>query len=878
MKINFNANQEYQLQAINAVCNIFNGQPSNGIVASHTSTRFNDGAIANNISISDREILENTQTVQKTNELPQSQGLNERHFSVEMETGTGKTYVYLRTIYELHKRYDFKKFVIVVPSVAIRAGVLKNLEITKEHFQTLYDHVSSRFCVYNSKKLSNLQHFAKSNNIEILIINIAAFAKDENIINRPNDNLIGRKPIEFIQATRPIVVIDEPQNMETEKRIQAISNLNYFCTLRYSATHTKLYNLLYSLNPIKAYDLGLVKQIEVDSSVIENNFNDAYIYLNGFHKTKNRISASLTIDCNTNDGIVRKTVKAKIGNDLYELSNQRDVYRHNYILNTINEEQESITFSGGKTIALNAGQGLMRDELMKQQIDRTIEEHFEKEKKYKERGIKVLSLFFIDRVANYRIYDTTGNPKSGKFANWFEEIFSRYANDKKYKGVIPFSAQQVHNGYFAKDKKGKLKDSQISAKAQADVDIFRLIMEEKEQLLDPDEPLRFIFSHSALNEGWDNPNVFQICTLNERRSELRKRQEIGRGMRLAVNSRGDRIEEASINRLTVVANESYDTFSKSLQQEIENDCGISFEGKIKKKQERKLVTYRKGFHADPKFLAIWDRIKHQTKYSVRYSTSKLIKQASESIHAMPNIRRVTIRSERTLVTGFDQKGMIGETKQASIAELTTKFCIPDILDTIQKQTQLTRSTILQILEQSQRLQDVFTNPQFFLEMTTKRIKEVLNEFIVNGIKYEKIGDKIYEMRTFHSTQIDAYFDKNSFKVQKQDKTIYDEWIPLDSQPEYQFAKDCESRDDIGFYFKLPYWFIIKTPIGNYNPDWALIKKNETTIYFIAETKSENQELRPSEATKIKCGVAHFKEFKDIKYRQVSKVSELDYSE
>lgn len=880
MKLHFDPNQNFQLQAIKSVVDIFEGQPLNQgdfeITDLQGSALFNENGVGNDLVLSPEQILENIQKIQKRNEVTESKKLDGMNFSVEMETGTGKTYVYLRTIYELNKNYGFKKFVIVVPSVAIREGVLKNLEITQEHFQNLYDKVPVTFRVYDSKRVSELRGFASNNSIQILVMNIDAFAKDENIINKPNDKLTGKKPIEFIQYTKPFVIVDEPQNMETEIRKKAIASLDPLCTLRYSATHIKLYNLIYSLDPVRAYDLGLVKQIEVDSVLSEDAFNEAYISLESLSATKTRTSAKLRIDTNEKSGVVRKSVTVKVGDDLYELSNQRELYKDNFIIDEIDVGNEFLSFTNGTILYKGESQGGLSDEIMRFQIRKTIEEHLNKEKKYKDKGIKVLSLFFIDRVANYRHYDSAGNPIPGKFAQWFGEIFIELSQKPHFKGLIDFPIEKLHNGYFAQDKKGRFKDSKEGTATQADDDTYKLIMKNKEQLLSVDEPLRFIFSHSALREGWDNPNVFQICTLNETKSELKKRQEIGRGLRLAVDQTGNRTFERSINKLTVIANESYDDFAKQLQKEIEDECGVEFEGRIKNKRDRRPVKYRKGFHADPRFLDIWNRIKYQTTYRVEYDTEDLIKESAKAVKDLPKIKASEIISIKTAVK-ISKEGVNGEAlshKRGVIKE--RRFEIPDILGYIQGKTELTRSTIRQILEKSERLKDAMVNPQLFLDSVIKAIKGILTELMIKGIKYEKIGKQEYEMRLFEDHEVETYIDRLVYNVKNNQKTIYDEYIPLDSKVEERFAKDCESREDIEFYFKLPFWFKIKTPIGDYNPDWALIFKDEKKIYFVAETKEtlDLSKLRDEERLKIKCGISHFKEFDDVEYKHVTKVTEL----
>ena len=880
MKLHFDPNQDYQLQAIKSIVDIFEGQPLSRsdfeFSITEGSLQLTENGVGNNLVLSEDQILKNLQAVQMRNTIdPVSEKLERLNFTVEMETGTGKTYVYLRTIYELNKVYGFNKFVIVVPSVAIREGVLKNLEITNGHFQNLYDNVPVDFDVYDSRKVSGLRGFATANTVQILVINIDSFAKDENIINKPNDKLTGKMPIEFVQYTRPIVIVDEPQNMETKIRKRAIANLNPSCTLRYSATHTNLYNPVYTLDPVKAYDLGLVKQIEVDSLIAEDSFNDAFISLESVKATKTKTAAKIKIDFNKESGVVKKSVTAKVGDDLYKLSNQREIYRDGFIIDEIDIANECISLTNGTVLHVGDTQGEMTDEIKKSQIQKTIEEHFKKEHTYRSKGIKVLSLFFIDKVANYRRYDDAGNPAKGKFAEWFEEIYNEVTGRPAYRKLIPFPVEKIHNGYFAQDKKGRFRDSSESRVTQADDDTYRLIMKDKERMLEINEPLRFIFSHSALREGWDSPNVFQICTLNETRAELKKRQEIGRGLRLAVDQTGVRLQDKNINRLTVIANESYEDFAKQLQREIEEDCGVEFKGRVKNKRDRVNVKYRKGFQADPVFLEIWNRIKQKTLYRVKYGTKELIKEAAKVVGNMPEIKKPRIQSVKVGIM-VKEPGVEYEIKSAKVLEPDTKFEIPDVLGYIQNKTELTRSTILRILKESARLNDLLINPQLFLDIVVKEIKHVLYELMIEGIKYEKIGGQEYEMRLFEENEIEIYKNSLAFSVKDKEKTIYSNFIPLDSAIEEDFARDCESRDDIEFYFKLPFWFKISTPIGKYNPDWALIFKNEKRIYFVAETKSTTDlsKLRNEERLKVKCGEAHFNEFEDVEYKHVKSVMDI----
>lgn len=892
MKLAFESNLEYQLEAIRAITDIFEAQPNDASLRSLTLNDTHDtplfpnlNTIANELLLSPKQILENVRKVQSTQGLPLSESLNGMHFTVEMETGTGKTYVYLRTIYELNKKYGFKKFVIVVPSIAVREGVLKNLEITFKHFQNLYDNVPFCYYVYDSSKVSLLRSFATSNAIQILVINIDSFTKDENIINKPNDKLSGHEPIKFIQATNPIVIVDEPQNMETEKRKKAIESLNPLCTLRYSATHRSLCNLVYTLNPVKAYDLGLVKQIEVDSVIEENFYNDAFIVVKDISSERAKIKAKISIHVNDENSITEKTVPVKVGDDLYKLSKNREVYKQGFIVEEIDVPNQTISFSNGIVLTAGTSHGGLTDEIMKVQIERTIEEHLKKELKLNKQGIKVLSLFFIDRVANYRLYDENGNPQKGKFAKWFEELYQDHINRPQYKDLKEkyhqngkIHLEEIHNGYFSQDKKGRLKDTEGESKD--DLDTYDLIMKDKEKLLSLDNPLRFIFSHTALREGWDNPNVFQICTLNETKSDIKKRQEIGRGLRLAVNQDGMRVYDRNINKLTVIANESYETFAKKLQQEIEEECGIEFKGRIKNKRERVKIKYRKGFETDPKFLEIWEKIRHKTQYKVHYDTEELIQKALKAIKEIPEIKPPSIRSTKVSLHIKEEGVETNYVGERVAYSNKGNWFIPDALDYLQQKTELTRDTLAKILVQSGRFHDIVINPQLFLDLVANAIKRTLSELLVDGIKYEKIGDQVYAMQLFEAEELETYLDALTFKVSCKEKTIHEEYIPLDSDVESQFAKDCETSEQVQFYFKLPSWFKIPTPIGDYNPDWAVVLNNEKKVYFVAETKDTGTDtvdiskLSPDEQMKIKCGKKHYEIFDDVKYRVVKKLSQL----
>ncbi len=598
MKLKFDPSLQYQQDAVNAVVSTFAGQPyvQTGAMAFQSlqigGLFQTELGMGNRLMLPDDEILKNVQAVQESNDIEKVAALQGREFSIEMETGTGKTYVYLRTIFELNKTYGFRKFIIVVPSVAVREGVLKSIDMTKEHFQTLYDKTPFDHFVYDSKRLGKVRQFATSNQIQIMVINIQSFQKDVadkdlsemsedelkklNVINRENDRMSGRRPIEFIQAASPIVIIDEPQSVDnTEKSRRAIGNLNPMATLRYSATHRNPYNLLYKLDPIRAYDLRLVKRIEVASVRSEGSFNDAYAKL---LKTDNTNGIKAQLEIHEQGASGPKAVKrwVKQGNDLFVLSGEREAYRNGYIVQNIDctPGAEYVEFNQGRLLELGQEVGGLGDDIMKAQVFETVEQHLKKERALKGKGIKVLSLFFVDRVANYRIYNEDGTTSLGKIGQWFEEAYRELTAKPIYKGLIPFDVAKVHNGYFSQDKQGHAKDTR--GNTADDDDTYSLIMRDKERLLDPGEPLRFIFSHSALREGWDNPNVFQICTLNETQSVEKKRQEIGRGLRLPVNETGERVHDETVNRLTVVANESYEDFARTLQTEFEEDFGIQF--------------------------------------------------------------------------------------------------------------------------------------------------------------------------------------------------------------------------------------------------------------------------------------------------------------
>lgn len=577
MKLKFK-NQQFQQMAVDAVADLFLGQERQQSTfqidaRAEQGSLFNEFGVGNALLIDDKRLIANMHEIQKRNHLQQTSD-DPHRFCVEMETGTGKTMVYSKTILELNKRYGFTKFIIVVPSVAIREGVCKSLEITEEHFKTQFDNVPYRYFVYDSKKLSDVRQFAVSTNIEIMIINIDAFRKAENIINQAQDKLNGETAMRYIQDTHPIVIIDEPQSVDnTQKAREAIESLKPLCELRYSATHREKINLLYRLTPVDAYQMNLVKQISVSSNHVEGSHNKPYVKLLSATKDGG-FKAKLELDVSLASGKVeRKTVTVKSGTDLYVATNKRDIYE-GYEVAGIDATPgaEAIEFSNGEYVRIGKPIGDVDEILVKRaQIKRTIEFHLEKELRYHSKGIKVLSLFFIDEVANYR----TAEGKPGIYATMFEQSYDELINSPRFADLKDkFPRNGIHDGYFSQDKKGNYKNTR--GDSADDFTTYQTIMQKKEWLLSFDCPLRFIWSHSALKEGWDNPNVFQVCTLLDQKSTFTARQKIGRGLRLCVNQDGERVEDKNINLLHVVANESFAEFADNLQKEIEAETGVKF--------------------------------------------------------------------------------------------------------------------------------------------------------------------------------------------------------------------------------------------------------------------------------------------------------------
>ena len=971
MKLQFDANLHYQEQAVSAVVDLFRGQTPRQSVFTVTMNNepgqlTTDNGIGNKLELVDEEILENLQAVQLRNGLPQTKTLKKGayDFDIEMETGTGKTYVYLRTIFELNKAYGFKKFIIVVPSIAIKEGVAKSLEITKEHFKSIYDNVVYDSYIYDGSKPEEVRSFAVNDNISIMVINIAAFRKSfddpekenkANIIHRAIDKLNGMRPINLIQETNPVVIVDEPQSVEgkgASASKKAMVSLNALCTLRYSATHVEKHNLVYKLDAVDAFDLGLVKQIEVASFESLNYHNKAYMKLLSVNNKKSPITAKIELDCEVKGTIKRKAVTVRQGDELSEKKlGNREIYR-GYIVEDIYCEKgnEYVCFTTKPEILrLGEAVGDIDDLAIKeQQIRKTIEEHLNKELALNHRGIKVLSLFFLDKVANYRYYDADGVRHNGIYAEMFERNYRDLIQRPKYRTLfqdidLESLPHEVHGGYFSGDKKGGNSDKEwkdTSGATAVDESAYNLIMRDKETLLSFDSKLRFIFSHSALREGWDNPNVFQICTLNETKSVVKKRQEIGRGLRLCVNQNGERQYGSAINTLTVMANESYEKFAATLQKEYEQDEGIRFgvlerhsfaniptqqpdgstaylgaekseqvyqafkacgylddkdkvtdtlkvalktntlqvpvelaEHKhaiacvckkaagglnVKPANDKRPVHLNKERFLSEDFKELWDRIKYKTTYKVEFDSEKLVEQCCEKMQLELNVGAAKLMYTKAKVQVSEGGVDTTETQRLSVMTTDGKEQLPDIITYLQNRTGLTRRTIVKILTESKTLNLFKKNPQAYMDQVAKLIGSTMQLFIVDGIKYTKLGDtEFYAQELFDSEELTGYLERNMFESHH---SVYD-YVVYDSDVERNFAEQLENNESVKVYAKLPDWFKVPTPLGSYNPDWAVVIEDNglNKLYFVVETKGsiEGKDLRPKEQAKIQCGEKHF---------------------
>ena len=991
MKLQFK-HQKFQADAAKAVVDVFAGQPyltptymvdkglNYQVTADDDFTGWRNERIVPELS--DRIILEHLQKIQRANQIKPSTHL-EGHYNltIEMETGVGKTYTYIKTMYELNKHYGWSKFIVVVPSIAIREGVYKSFQVTQEHFAEEYGK-KIRFFIYDSSQLTEIDRFASDSSINVMIINSQAFnarGKDARRIYMKLDEFRSRRPIDIIAKTNPILIIDEPQSVEGKQTKERLKEFNPLLTLRYSATHKadSIYNMVYRLDAMEAYNKRLVKKIAV-KGITESGSTatESYVYLEGINLSKADPTATIQFDFKGAKSIRKKTLKVGIGFNLYDHSGNLDEYQNGFVVKFIDGRDNSVEFLNG--IKIYAGDVIGKvseDQLRRIQIRETILSHIERERQLFHKGIKVLSLFFIDEVAKYKQYDEAGSPYNGIYADMFEEEYTDIINNLQreisdgdylnYLNAIP--AHDTHAGYFSIDK-GKVSDKkqQIDKKTglSKDVDAYDLIMKNKELLLDRDpkrSPVRFIFSHSALREGWDNPNVFQICTLKQSSSEVRKRQEVGRGLRLCVNQDGERMDANvlgndvhTVNVLTVIASESYDNFAKGLQTELADavaDRPVAvtadlFKGKVlvdARGNEQvvdgelaQAIHYdlivngyidRKGaltdkYYADkangeikvadeiadsryavinildsvydsramqpenardknvelqvnpeklamPEFKALWQRISPKSVYVVDFDTDELVQKSIDSLNRKLRVSKVFFKVETGALEEIKSKDELLEgsafSKSQSLTydaqkRIRTNSSVKyDLIGKLVAETGLTRKAVVEILTGIEKVVfDQFKdNPEEFIIKAANLINDEKATAIVQHITYNMLEER-YDTDIFTEPTIKGKLGMNAMKAQRH---LYDH-IVYDSTNERDFATDLDTNANVAVYVKLPDSFYISTPVGKYNPDWAIAFYQGTVkhIYFVAETKGSmsSMQLRLMEESKIHCAREHFK--------------------
>ena len=907
MEFKFEANQEYQKKAIESVVKLFEGHPETQPELTFTLGETAYAHIPNRLDIDEARLLQNLQKVQAENALPLDPALScieERiesptgsilthfpNFSVEMETGTGKTYVYIRTAMELHRRYGMRKFIIVVPSVAVRQGVLKTFQVTEAHLRSLYDNPTYRYYVYDSDKLHLVKQFALSADLEFMIMTLDAFNKSVNVINSVTDRLPGVPvPVRLVQSARPILILDEPQNMESEQSVKALATLHPLLALRYSATHKNAYNAVYRLTPYEAYRQALVKRIEVAGVRKDGEGTGVFLRLDGVEAKGRTFSARIAIHKLTKTGKAKEqVVTVRPGDSLEQKSGSSDYA--GYEVKSISLNSGTVRFANGVEIGAGTTVGSDKEAIFEAQVRYTIERHFLKQRKLKAAGVKVLSLFFIDKVGNYTSND---DPMIKRLFNQaFDELKTQYPEWQH------LSASAVQAAYFAQKKRkdGSVEylDTAFGKPKKEDEAAYNLIMNDKERLLSFSEPVSFIFSHSALREGWDNPNVFQICTLNQSVSEVRKRQEIGRGLRLSVDQTGVRVFDPQINVLTVVANESYESYVTKLQQQIEEDYGT--EGappKPPNAMSPAVSTLRKAHVLRPEFQELWNKIREKTRYTVSIDTDALLAEVLPEIDQISvNPLRITITQGEVAVGSKDAFVAFESSQPFTAVDLTGRYPLPNLIKTMEDllerttdPVRLTRRTLLEILKRTSNLSAAMANPFEFASQAVRVIKNKLADHFLSGIQYEKVGDH-YEMTQWEAT-IDSwtqYLEPSIRPDGSEGVSIYDQVIVESDSIEREFVKGLEQKLSVKLYVKLPRWFTVDTPVGEYNPDWAIVwedrdKFGQTTgkplLYLVRETKpSRNLDtLRPEERRKILYGKKHFTDALDVDYDVVTSASEL----
>lgn len=906
MKLRFDPNQDYQLQAIASVVDLFDGQRrvEMGQAVLQIGQQGTAAAVANQLDLTDEDLLANLQRVQQRNGLRPDTELAHitrtieadngprkiafPNFTVEMETGTGKTYVYLRTILELFQRYGLRKFIIVVPSVAIREGVLKSLQVTEEHFRQVYQNPTYRYYVYDSASLAQVRQFALSDGLEIMVMTLASFNRAANVIRQATDRLQGETPLHLVQATRPVLVLDEPQNMESELSKDALASLAPLFALRYSATHRYLYNLVYRLTPFEAYRQGLVKRIEVAGIEEVDSANVPFIRLDDIRTERKTVRARLTVHRLLRSGIVRESrVTVGPGENL-EAKTNRPEYAA-YVVDEINAAGGFVRFSNGTELAVGEVTGADNRSLWKAQIRYTIEEHFIKQRRLLPHGIKVLSLFFIDRVANYAGDDA---PIRRLFDESFREIASKYPDVcEAVWGARDVEPETVRAGYFAsrRTRAGEvIYEDSSTGEAEKDRQVYDLIMRDKERLLSFGEPVAFVFSHSALREGWDNPNVFQICALNQTVSEVKKRQEIGRGVRLAVNQVGERVHSEQVNILTVVANESYEDYVARLQSEYaEEYAEHERPPQPPNARKRRLARLRKCYLLSDEFKNLWQRISRKTRYAVKIDSTRLVAEVVDELdRATIQPPRIAVTKAQVQISEQDALVAMQVSGAKTLLQVAGKHPLPNLVWLIEEllrrttpPVRISRRTLLEICRRTNRKQAAIENPHEFARVAAQIIKAKLRRQLVDGIQYEKIGEW-YEM-----TQFEGEIEGWEEYLIPAEKCLYDYVVIDPSGVERGFVEGLERRDDVKLYVKLPAWFTVATPIGNYNPDWAIVVElrdehgqptGEEKLYLVRETKDSTDlsRMRPDEADKIRCGQRHFEDALGVDFKVVSNVVDL----
>ncbi len=895
MDFQFDPAQQHQLDAIQSAVGVFEGQPKRDAPSFEligTAT-----AVSNGDLLPRQVIFDNVRRIQAEGGLTPEPADDRSgwitasadvggiqtdvtfpNFAVEMETGTGKTYVYIRTALELYRNFGFRKFIIVVPGVAVRETVNEAFASLATHLKELYPATPYRVSTYSSTTPTTVRQFALSDAVEFLIMTLDSFNKSGNVIKRASDRLQGETPLHLLQATRPILLLDEPQNMESEQSVEALASLAPMAALRFSATHRKSYYLIHRLTPYDAYRGGLVKRIEVASVLSDLDANQPYLRLISISAVGKKISAKVEVHQRLASGAVKaKPALVQPGINLGDITKRQEY--NDYCVEEINSGQSFVRFENGEEIALGEEWGVDRARLVKEQIRYTVREHMLKQRRLSKQGIKVLSLFFIDHVANYQGEEA---PLRQAFAEVFDELKA---------GFPQFASMQVTDvqaAYFAerRTKKGtKAIDS--SGDSKEDEAAFQLIMRNKRRLLSMDEPVSFIFSHSALREGWDNPNVFQICTLAAARSDIRKRQEIGRGVRLCVDSDGSRVFDENVNVLTVVANESYESYVEGLQAELQEDApGQTLPPPPPDARKRGQASLRKAATLSDDFVQLWSRISAKTRYTVSIDTDRLVAEA------VPIIERAAVEAPKIylqkaavhLDDAADKLSAVVLTaRKAATTAAETPSSLPnmtqlvqDILATSSNPVRLTRRTVTRVLAAVKHVPGFMENPHGICVVVANALRRASAEQLVDGIKYVQSGE-FYEMASLADevTSWEEYLVPSPHG-------LYDQ-VVSDSQVERDFVEGLESRDDVLLYAKLPNWFKVRTPVGGYNPDWALVMEerdehgqSQQRLYLVRETKSVDDPwlLSETERRKVQCGQRHFESALGVDFKVVSTAESL----